>query len=397
MKLTVRNFGTLDEVTIEPRPLTLFCGGNNTGKTYVTYLLWGLFKRRLPFQLPFTGALVEQLGQQSVVRVDFPALIEDHLADLQVSAARRLKGQLTELFATAPERFAAAEIRLELDKGILRERLKAAVISEAVGGSTAPLLDFRKEADSRELAITLMHAALPASLQRDIVDSVLSRVALVDLPDDTLLLPAERSGLNLFFRELDSRSRLDRESASPTMASGLFKYPAPIDAYIQLLKEQPYLKRQTSPLRELARWLSGQVLQGSYDVGEAGEILVVPDGGTGGPLDFHLGSSTLKTFFGLWSYLSYSARPGDCLMIDEPELNLHPDNQRRVARLLARLVNRGVRVLVSTHSDYIVREISNLLMLSEDFAGRDGLVAEFGYERDGCEFLRTDQVAALAP
>ena len=52
-------------------------------------------------------------------------------------------------------------------------------------------------------------------------------------------------------------------------------------------------------------------------------------------------------------------------MIDEPELNLHPSNQRKLARLLARLVNCGVKVFMTTHSDYIVKEINTLLLLKQ--------------------------------
>lgn len=52
------------------------------------------------------------------------------------------------------------------------------------------------------------------------------------------------------------------------------------------------------------------------------------------------------------------------LIIDEPELNLHPDNQRKMAGLLARLVNSGVKVLVTTLSDYLIRELNNCVMLN---------------------------------
>ena len=53
-------------------------------------------------------------------------------------------------------------------------------------------------------------------------------------------------------------------------------------------------------------------------------------------------------------------------MVDEPELNLHPENQRRIAQLFARLVNLGIRVFVTTHSDYIVKELNTLIMLNQD-------------------------------
>ena len=76
-------------------------------------------------------------------------------------------------------------------------------------------------------------------------------------------------------------------------------------------------------------------------------------------------------------------------MIDEPELNIHPANQRHIARLLARLVNAGLRVVISTHSDYIVREFNSLLMLSQD---NGELRDRHNYSED--EVLNVEQVSA---
>ena len=53
-------------------------------------------------------------------------------------------------------------------------------------------------------------------------------------------------------------------------------------------------------------------------------------------------------------------------MVDEPELNLHPENQRRLARFIATLVNNGIKVFVTTHSDYIIKEINTLIMFDQE-------------------------------
>ena len=74
----------------------------------------------------------------------------------------------------------------------------------------------------------------------------------------------------------------------------------------------------------------------------------------------------VKSLAPLVFYLRHLAREGDLLMIDEPELNLHPDNQRKVARVLAKANNRGLKLMMSTHSDYLLREINNLILLSRD-------------------------------
>ena len=77
-------------------------------------------------------------------------------------------------------------------------------------------------------------------------------------------------------------------------------------------------------------------------------------------------------------------------MVDEPELNLHPANQCRIARLFARLVNLGIKVFLTTHSDYIVKELNTLIMLNHDKPHLKRIVQENDYRDD--ELIRSGQV-----
>lgn len=51
--------------------------------------------------------------------------------------------------------------------------------------------------------------------------------------------------------------------------------------------------------------------------------------------------------------------------IDEVEAHLHPAIQARLAALLAHLVRADVRVVITTHSDWLLRELGNLLREGE--------------------------------
>jgi len=65
--------------------------------------------------------------------------------------------------------------------------------------------------------------------------------------------------------------------------------------------------------------------------------------------------------------------------MDEPELNLHPDSQITVARIFAKAVNKGFKIILSTHSDYIIKEFNNLIMLNQ---ASKADIAEFGYDKE---------------
>ena len=58
-------------------------------------------------------------------------------------------------------------------------------------------------------------------------------------------------------------------------------------------------------------------------------------------------------------------QPGDTLIIEEPEAHLHPGAQADMAVILARLVRAGVKVIITTHSDWLLQEIGNLIRVGE--------------------------------
>jgi ABC-type multidrug transport system ATPase subunit len=80
------------------------------------------------------------------------------------------------------------------------------------------------------------------------------------------------------------------------------------------------------------------------------------------------------------------------IIIDEPELNLHPNNQILIARFLGRLVNEGFKVIASTHSDYIIMELNNLIMLTKPNPQVADLMTKYGYAEN--QRIKPKQVGA---
>ena len=78
-------------------------------------------------------------------------------------------------------------------------------------------------------------------------------------------------------------------------------------------------------------------------------------------------------------------------MIDEPELNLHPENQRKLAQFVTALVNARVKVFMTTHSDYIIRELNTLVMLSCDKSHISSVREKFKYNQN--DFIKPESIA----
>ena len=64
-------------------------------------------------------------------------------------------------------------------------------------------------------------------------------------------------------------------------------------------------------------------------------------------------------------YLRHIVQPGNVLIIEEPESHLHPAMQVEFTRQLAKLVQAGYRVIITTHSEWILEELSNVVLRSQ--------------------------------
>ena len=64
-------------------------------------------------------------------------------------------------------------------------------------------------------------------------------------------------------------------------------------------------------------------------------------------------------------YLRHVVQPGETLIIEEPESALHPAMQVELTRLLAAAVKAGIRIIITTHSEWILEELANLVLMSE--------------------------------
>jgi hypothetical protein len=406
MKIAIENFGPIKKrIEIEPKPLTIFCGSNNTGKTYGLYVLNALMDSRFVASFDWAHHHAKTLLEQGRLVVERSSLLgPEAIRHAQSNIARGLKESMPRFFVADSQLIndAVFEVSLSLSEIDAHSPHIEVSLGEIATNSAkgALLLSCKFSDDRQHVALSLAGNWDKPQPIESAINSILMELYCPIRQGRTFLLPAERSGINLFFRELNSRrAALLRHVTSQTLDTNellkdiiVSRYPQPIHDYIEFMNAQPEIKRQSSDqFADMAAWLQKEVLRVKYKVDRYGDISIAPLRSKS-ELGLHLASSTAKTFFGLWSYLNHLAKPGDCLMIDEPELNLHPLNQRNIARMLAELVNRGIRVVLSTHSDYMVREWGNLVMLSEHFPEREAMAKRHGLHH--AQWLAADKVHA---
>ena len=405
MKIIVENLGVLKQAEFEIGDLTLICGSNNTGKTYATYALYGFlsrWSRILEFNI--STSQINTLLDEGVLRIDITSHI-DNLSNVLSIGCQNYSLQLPKIFAAKAEYFKNSHFQIELQPEAMSMVVNK-VFERKIGLNKTELLSLVKRDGEKTLTVSLLVDARadevpPLDLIKDMISNALAEIILGHVFPDPFISSTERTGAAIFRKELNfARNRLleemTRVGKDIDPMELLFKsyndYALPVRANADFIRQLETISKEDSVLAKSYPQLLNDfsdIIGGEYIAGSNDTIYFRP---SKTQLKFTMGesSSAVRSLLDMGFYLRHVAEIGDLLIVDEPELNLHPENQRRVARLFARLVNLGIKVFITTHSDYIVKELNSLIMLNHDRPYLRRIAEEEGYQSD--ELLSANKV-----
>jgi ABC-type branched-subunit amino acid transport system ATPase component len=402
MKVHIKNLGALQQAEFSLGGLTILCGGNNTGKTYATYALFGFlssWRERLSIEI--SQRTVNQLLAEGVVHISVIEYVKNAqtiLADGCVEYAK----YLPDIFAASADRFKDSQFSVTIDSEDIQPLEK---YERRMKAANAELFSVTKAESSDDLVVTLLAEKGKARIPQDVLVKVISD-ALKDIVfgqvfPNPFIASAERTGAAIFRKDLNfARNRLlDEMTQSAKNVDPLellFKvyqdYALPVKANVDFTRQLEALAKKKSFVEEKHPDVLtdfADIIGGEYTVTRNDELYYIPKG-KNIKLTMDESSSAVRSLLDIGFYLKHMAKPGDLLMVDEPELNLHPENQCRVARLFARLVNIGIKVFITTHSDYIIKELNTLIMLNHDKPHLKRIAKQEGYQPE--ELISSDNI-----
>ena len=131
--------------------------------------------------------------------------------------------------------------------------------------------------------------------------------------------------------------------------------------------------------KDIAIELSKEILGGVLQFNNVDEGIKFIDEENGIEFDFKSLSSSVKELTSFIKYLFDLSNEDDFLIIEEPENHLHPENQRILVKYLVKLINNGLNIILTTHSDYILEQFNNFIRLGK--VNEDKL-SELGYSNE---------------
>lgn len=405
VKFEFQNLGTIQKTTLDLRPLTVIIGPNNTNKTYLAYCVHGLIQ-----SLTAGWSHAPSSRGKSEITLE----IADVVARTQAKAsfaATEFTEQLAEYFQdTYGGLFKETKLAVHLDE---KDVLNALRILAAEANSDFEIVDHR----------VVLHVRTPGDkTKRNALENVTNQL-LFPLQRETLTLPAERNAFVITYKMLSARRYRvlrDRQRAfgfrRPFAAhheareretavlreQGDLRYPTPIEEFLDFLTDVEIsaskpLNDAKSTFGKLAQLIETHIQAGHRTGYEATKLggselaLTVSDQLR---IDLYNASSSIKQLAPLLLYLRYRAAPGQTLIIDEPEMNLHPEGQAKLLEALGMLANLGVPVLLTTHSPYFLAHLNNLIASDQGSAARKKRQARHLYMGDPAAFLSPDDVSA---
>lgn len=83
-----------------------------------------------------------------------------------------------------------------------------------------------------------------------------------------------------------------------------------------------------------------------------------------------------------------AAKPGALVILENPEAHLHPKGQAELAKLMSRVAQNGVQVIVETHSDHI---LNGVLVATKKFDSEEPMQKEEGIARSKVKIYYVDK------
>ncbi len=395
-KLHVEGLGKIREADVEIHPLMLFVGDNDSGKSYLASLLWGL--------LALQGELVPPAGPAlQACEAWLRARLQTHPDGEKVALSDDDRALFVQLFAQS-----VAASQSHLVRRVFNSDLPGISRFDFHAGPADGVthLSIKGEVDD-SATVTLMRDGqygLSSSDWGALSMHVATHLALFPFGDpwaysDTrdpgapVYLPASRTGFMLLYKAYVRRQIRQLEMLNNPDAS--VKLTMPMNRFIEMLalgftdKRGPYADE--ADLLEQA--LKGRVAL-SAGVG-VNDYHYRPEG-TDARLDMSLSSSLVTELAPIVLVLRHM-HGFPVLILEEPEAHLHPRMQRTLAQVVVRLIRKGLCVWITTHSENFCQQINNFMKLgaAEDRAKlRADLQTKLGYSYGEQDYLTLDDVAA---
>lgn len=401
-KLYVEDYGRIKHAEIEDASLTLFVGDNNSGKSYLLALLWGIKSLGIS---TFMGEQYLNLTETERVEQRLLKLLDD---------AKKDKNSVILLEELADDLELILNKALEINKENLVKKIFNSD-SVKIGELKIKFLNLNKSSlqceyneESRDIKI-FINKRRKIGINVDFVETTMlkkkkmfvwlmiqfvcglilkSNLYLDNSATDKVYLPAARTGfmltkdiINKYGRNNTFNLVDDKENVTP--------FIRPINHFLDVMGDLTLEKTGRKKNVEIAQNIESEMAHGTIEFSSMPnkEVMYVPNGYQQG-IPLRVSSAVVTELSPLVLILKHD-KYVKSFFYEEPEMCLHPQLQQKMGKVIGRIVNNGIEMVVTTHSDIILQHINNMIKLGNRQDCQQ-ICKKLGYTED--DILKSSQI-----
>lgn len=388
-QISVEKFGKIKEAEVKVSPFTLFVGDNNSGKSYLLTLIWGLKVDSLVRILTKNIDTIERKYFSEVYEkiktfvaeskdceiVFYSNEFEDLINQLML---KNRKAFVQKLFNSDSMQIGKLSIKiLEQNKITLRKMLDSEI-------GTRYSIQYKKR---RYRFAVGAKVRLVERLIGQLIRKILVEQGAVE-KNRNIYFPASRTG---FLLAKDSINRVGRDNTFSLYTEEeeeekMEPFTMPILHFINSL-DVNQLSDKSAQYKEICEFIEKEIVHGQIvrEEGVSSRVEYIPSS-QNIALSMRTSSAIVTELTPLILILNNSTKMVQCCY-EEPEMCLHPELQLKMARILIQLVNKKVNVIATTHSDIILQHVNNMCRLAEIEKSHE-LMERYGLTKDDCIRLK---------
>ncbi|MDA0079982.1 AAA family ATPase [Brachyspira hyodysenteriae] len=403
-KLIIKNFGKIKEAEIELSNLILFIGDNNSGKSYLMTLIYGLMKysRHIIDIIISDKEFIDSLEEYGEIKNIF----EKYLKMDDIDEIESIENVFDYVSHNVKNNFNSIEKSIiyykkdELDifysfLNKLLNKCKTEILKFIFNDNDNVInlesIYFDYSNYFFNIFITKencfyfnMNRISQTFIKYGINYLFVIRSILYSILENNFyslelkFLPTSRTGFLLTYKELSKISNMQQFSIGEKKEKTLFQKP--IIDFINSLIDLSYIYEENEEFKDIIEIFENNILKGKIIINKETNAIYYQPNNRDLKVPMHLCSAVITEVAPLYLLLKYYPILRD-LFIEEPELSLHLKLQKQLARVLINLVNKKRNIIVSTHSDTILEHINNMAVLHsmKDEDKKNQILKEYSY------------------
>ncbi len=371
----LENFAVIKTIndTIELNDLTIFMGDNSAGKSYLAMLIHSFITMSRGYDdADFLKAVLSKFETSDLVQ-DLNNLIDNilskdnkrtlitfeqkdlkdlkYIIDFSINDYLIKKYLVNKLFKSNN----LEKIEIELNQLIKKLPKKLSISNEKKENNNLITIVI----DEKTAILDFQGGAPDDIIKKQILEIVISQLIEFTvkgtLPINSIYLPASRTGYLQTYKILANKAVLNRYSTSDEKENNHLSII--ISFFINQLNSSTDFKEN-----KFAKYIEEFIMGGKVNIYKDNSDIDF-ELSNGNKVDLNLLSSTVSELIPLVVFLKRGLiKKNGLLVIEEPEAHLSFKNQKLIAKLIVLLLQNNIKVLITTHSDFLIYELNNLIM-----------------------------------